>query len=165
MNIVWTSIVVVSLAFCLFGETDVLAVITSAAGSGLELCFSLVAVYCFWCGMFEVLTQSGAVQKVADFIKPLINKLYGKMSPKASQFVALNLSANLLGVSNAATPSALKAIGEITSQENFAERENAKTDGGKGLAFGTAEKSGAVEKLRIGERSEAVERAKGADNR
>lgn len=88
----------------------VLSSMTQAAEEALWLAFSLVAVYCVWISVFEILSRLGALQTLAKLISPLIDKIYGKVSDTAKEYIALNLSANLIGVGSAATPSAIKAI-------------------------------------------------------
>lgn len=126
MNIVWTLILTASLTLCLFTDADVLTTVVQAGKSGLELSFSLCAVYLFWCGIFNVLTESGIINIIAKAVQPVISKIYGAVSVKSAEYISLNLTANLLGVSNASTPSALLAIGEI-KKENGLDRPQGET--------------------------------------
>lgn len=119
MNVVWVGIFILSLAVSAFSGVDVVAAAVRGSSSALTVCLSLIAIYAFWCGIFEILTQCGAIERLANFIRPFIRKIYGAVSPKANDYIALNLSANLLGVGGAATPSALMAIEEIERTDNL----------------------------------------------
>lgn len=111
MNIIWTILVLVSITLAIFvSPASVLASMTHAAEQALWLAFSLVAVYCVWLSVFEILSRLGALQTLAKLISPLIDVVYGKVDDAAKEYIALNISANLLGVGSAATPSAIKAI-------------------------------------------------------
>ncbi|MDD3831666.1 MAG: hypothetical protein PHW00_03295 [Clostridia bacterium] len=99
--------------------------IMSACTQSLSLCLSLCCVYCFWLGMFNILTQCGAVEWLSRILNPIVNKLYGNVNKEAQQYICLNLSANLLGVSNASTPSAVKAVNHIYKGETHLTRPTA----------------------------------------
>ncbi|HPG92058.1 MAG TPA: hypothetical protein PK675_01460 [Clostridia bacterium] len=110
MNLIWTILILASLLLSLLDPTAVLANITSAVGEALNLALSLVAVYCIWLTVFEILKRLNVLNKIAKFISPLIDLVYGKVNDAAKEYIALNISANLIGVGSAATPAAIKAV-------------------------------------------------------
>lgn len=59
-----------------------------------------------------ILEKSGLSQKVSKLLSPIINKIFGKcnLSEESKKYVSMNISANLLGMSGAATPLGIKAI-------------------------------------------------------
>lgn len=116
MNLVWTILIIFSLILLMFSSpAAAIGVLVGSAKSALEMCFSLCAVYCVWLGLFNILRELGAINAFARLLQPLVTKLYGRVNAAAQGYIALNLSANLLGVSNAATPSALKALEQIAA--------------------------------------------------
>jgi spore maturation protein A len=82
----------------------------AGANASVELATTLVALYGFWLGFFKILEKL----KISDFIEkllnPLINLLLKGASKEAKKYVAMNMSANLLGLGNAATPMGIGAI-------------------------------------------------------
>lgn len=84
----------------------------SASNDAVKLSLSLCAVYAVWIGLFSILEKSGLAEKISKLLSPIINKLFGKnnLSNESKQFVCMNISANLLGMSGAATPLGIKAI-------------------------------------------------------
>ena len=110
MNLIWTILILASLLLSLIDPVSVLANITSAVGEALSLALSLVAVYCIWLTVFEILNRLNVLKKIAAFISPLIDLIYGKVNEAAKEYIALNISANLIGVGSAATPAAIKAV-------------------------------------------------------
>jgi spore maturation protein A len=90
----------------------VLSGLLSASNSAVKLSLELCAVYAIWMGIFSILEQSGFSQKISKFLSPIINKIFGKnnLSEESKQYVSMNISANLLGMSGAATPLGIKAI-------------------------------------------------------
>ena len=104
---------VVSVISLCFGDpSKVLSSLLSASNSAVKLSFELCAIYAIWLGLFGILEKSGLSQKVSKLLSPIINKLFGKsnLSDESKKYVSMNISANLLGMSGAATPLGIKAI-------------------------------------------------------
>ncbi len=81
-----------------------------ASTSALELCIELCAVYAVWLGLLEIVDVSGLGQKLAHLLRPLIKKLFRVDNEEIQKMIALNMSANMLGLGNAATPMGIKAM-------------------------------------------------------
>lgn len=81
-----------------------------ASTSALELCIELCAVYAVWLGLLEIVDVSGLGQKLARLLRPLIKKLFRVDNEEIQKMIALNMSANMLGLGNAATPMGIKAM-------------------------------------------------------
>ena len=73
----------------------------------------MCGVYCVWLGFIKIMEEINALKAVGNLLRPLIEKLFGSVSPKAKDYLVVNISANLIGVANAATPTAIKAIDEM----------------------------------------------------
>lgn len=113
MNKIWTIIFISSIvAICIFDPSQVLTGLITAANSAIKLSFELCAIYAIWIGLFSILEQSGLSKKVSKLLSPIINKIFGKnnLSEESKRYVSMNMSANLLGMSGAATPLGIKAI-------------------------------------------------------
>lgn len=113
MTWVWTGMLALSLVFG--AATGNLGALGAAAMEGargaVELCVSMAGVMCLWTGVMEVLTQSGATAALGRAFRPLL----GRLLPNAARdeetmaAVSANLSANMLGLGNAATPLGIRA--------------------------------------------------------
>ena len=113
MNKIWIILFVSSIvALCLFDPAEVLTGMINASNKAVTLSLSLVAIYSIWIGLFTILEKSGLSAKLSKLLSPIINKLFGKnnLSDESKKYVSLNISANLLGMSGAATPLGIKAI-------------------------------------------------------
>ena len=113
MNIIWIIMFVVSVISLCFGDpTKVLSSLLTASNSAVKLSFELCAIYAIWLGLFSILEKSGLSQKLSKLLSPIINKIFGKsnLSDESKRYVSMNISANLLGMSGAATPLGIKAI-------------------------------------------------------
>ena len=120
MNIVWTAATAVSLAVLLFVDPDKsLSLFIDGATTAVEFGVKLVAVYCVWLGIFEIAERCNAVQKLAKLLAPINRLLYGKIDDETANYIALNEASNLLGVGNAATPSAIEAIKRLEHGETL----------------------------------------------
>lgn len=114
MAIVWGVMVMASVVCAVAGGR--MAQVSSAALEGaraaVELCISLAGVLCLWSGFMELLKQCGLERKLAALFRPLMRRLLPQASRDAETMAAVsgNLSANLLGLGNAATPLGIRAV-------------------------------------------------------
>ena len=86
---------------------------SEAATSAVELSINLVAVYAVWLGVLEIVDKSGLGAKLAKLLHPIIKKLFKIDDEETEKMIALNISANMLGLGNAATPMGTKAMKRI----------------------------------------------------
>lgn len=110
---VWTGMVVVSLAFGItHGTLDAVAnAALEGADSAVQLCLSMAGILCLWSGVMEVMNACGLSKGLARLFRPILRRLLPQASKDEKTLAALsaNLSANLLGLGNAATPLGIQA--------------------------------------------------------
>ncbi len=119
MNVIFGLILVISTAILLFINPD--ALLSSMLNGGekaLNLTMKMVVIYAVWLGVFELLELTGLAKKLAKLLKPLNRFLFGKVPDKAGDFMSLNISANMLGMSGATTPMGIKSIQELEKHPN-----------------------------------------------
>lgn len=113
MSWLWTGMVAVSLVFGLkSGSIDALGnAALEGAGAAVELCVAMAGIMALWTGVMEVMDQCGLSAALARLFRPLLRRLLPEASRDGETLAALsaNLSANLLGLGNAATPLGLRA--------------------------------------------------------
>ncbi len=85
----------------------------SASTSVVELCIELIAIYTVWLGFLELVDKSGLSDKIAKLLRPITRKLIKTNDIETEKTIALNLSANMLGLGNAATPLGIKAMKKL----------------------------------------------------
>ena len=90
------------------------AMVDSAAGS-VELALGLVGVMTLFLGLMKVAEKGGLLTVIARLIRPLMTRLFPEVPPEhpAMGAMILNLSANALGLGNAATPFGIRAMHEL----------------------------------------------------
>jgi spore maturation protein SpmA len=83
----------------------------------VDIAIGLIGVLSFWLGMMKVAEQAGIIEKIAHYISPLFSRLMPEIPDKhpAIGSMTMNLSANFLGLDNAATPLGLKAMQDLQS--------------------------------------------------
>lgn len=96
----------------------VAAAAMEGAQAALELAFSIGGMLCLWCGVMEIMRRSGLAEKLAQAMAPVLGLLFRQAAkdPETRSAIAANISANLLGLGNAATPLGLKAIGRMAKE-------------------------------------------------
>ncbi len=115
ISYVWTGILLLSFvtALCL-GRGDVLAsAIPQGTEQSVTLCLTMVGLLGLWSGILELMQVSGLVHKLTALLRPLLCRLFPNTHTAARDAIAANLTANLLGLSNAATPLGLQAADEM----------------------------------------------------
>ena len=108
MTWVWAGMVILSLAFGLAtGNLDAVAnAALEGASSAVELSLSMAGVLCLWSGVMEVMNACGLSGALARAFRPVLRRLLPQASRDSETLAAVsaNVSANLLGLGNAATP-------------------------------------------------------------
>lgn len=81
------------------------------AKQGISLTVSLAGPLCLWCGLTNVMEQTGLTKKLAELLAPILKRLFPKawQDTTARETLCGNLSANLLGLGSAATPLGIRA--------------------------------------------------------
>ena len=113
MTWVWCGMVLLSLLFGLLtGQLDAVAnAALSGAQSAVELSLSMAGVLCLWSGVMEIMNVCGLSSGLARVFQPILRRLLPQASRDAETLAAVsaNVSANLLGLGNAATPLGIRA--------------------------------------------------------
>jgi spore maturation protein A len=117
INKLWFYMIVIAVAFASTGKRleGLTEEIFSSLGASVELGIGLLGGMMLWCGVLKVAENSGLVDKISDFIRPLMKLLFRGIPPKSAAMGAMimNITSNMLGLGNAATPMGLKAMQEL----------------------------------------------------
>lgn len=114
MATIWLVMLISSLGLMLANNPagTVGAMIAGAQGA-VELSFNLLALYAFWLGFFSLIERLGLSRALEKLLRPVITRLFPSCDETARRYITMNVSANLLGLGNAATPMAISAIGRM----------------------------------------------------
>ncbi|MGX4584760.1 nucleoside recognition domain-containing protein [Paenibacillus chitinolyticus] len=117
VNWIWLFFIVTGFAVAAV-QGNVEAVTQAAfdgAKSGVTVCFGLISVLVFWLGIMRIAEDAGLLSKLAVLLRPVVRFLFPSI-PKdhpALGYIMSNMSANILGLGNAATPMGIKAMQEL----------------------------------------------------
>ena len=123
LNFIWIAFILVgslaALAQALQGDLEifsrVLTGLFDSAKTGFDISIGLVGVMSLWLGIMKVGERGGIIQLFGRALGPFFRRVFPDIPPghPASGSIVMNVSANMLGLDNAATPLGLKAMREL----------------------------------------------------
>jgi spore maturation protein SpmA len=95
--------------------SDILNSTFTNAKTGFELSLGLAGILSLWMGIMKIGEKAGAVNTIGKGVAPFFTRIFPEIPKKHPVFgsMLMNISANMLGLDNAATPMGLKAMGEL----------------------------------------------------
>jgi len=117
VNFIWLFFIVVGfiVAAVQGNIADMTAAVFEGSKTGVTVCFGLISVLVFWLGIMRIAEDAGLLQKLAIVLRPIVRFLFPDV-PKdhpALGYIISNMSANMFGLGNAATPMGIKAMQEL----------------------------------------------------
>ena len=118
LNVIWLALLLSGVVVAVFtGKLDAVGQggLTAAKSAVMDLALPLVGVMALWLGLMRLAEKSGLIQRLGRLIRPIMLRLFPDVPSDhpAIGAMMMNISANMLGVSNAATPLGLKAMTEL----------------------------------------------------
>ena len=111
---IWTGMAVLSILCGLAtGRGDlVAAAAVEGAQAAVELCVFIAGMLCLWTGVMEIMRRSGLAEGLSRLLRPVLSALFPQVSKDRGVMdsISANVSANLLGLGNAATPLGIEAV-------------------------------------------------------
>ena len=122
INYIWFVMIFLGLIVGIFtgnGEGISNAIIGSI-DSTVSFIIGLVGLMCFWCGVMKVAEKSGFTEKLAKLMKPILKLIFKESAKdeKALGAIIMNITANMMGLGNAATSFGIKAMEEMDRLNN-----------------------------------------------
>ncbi|MFM1652771.1 nucleoside recognition domain-containing protein [Brevibacillus sp. B_LB10_24] len=117
LNLIWLGLILISIVVAAFnGRIEVISQASfEGAKTGVTVCFGLLSILVFWMGVMKIAEKSGLLHLLSKLLSPVVGRLFPDV-PKghpALGYIMSNMSANILGLGNAATPMGLKAMEEL----------------------------------------------------
>jgi spore maturation protein A len=126
LNYIWAGMLIIGFIIAVFtGKVDIVVQeAIKSSGRAVEICIGLMGIMCLWSGIMEIAQRSGLIRKISSVIRPLLSFLFPGVPVKhpAMNAMVMNITANMLGLGNAATPLGLKAMGELNRLNNSNKR-------------------------------------------
>ncbi|BCG59964.1 nucleoside recognition domain-containing protein [Paenibacillus sp. URB8-2] len=117
INGIWLGMIIIGFVFAAVnGRMDAFTgAVFDGAKNGVTVSFGLISVLVFWLGIMKIAEDAGLLRTIARVLGPVVRFLFPDV-PKghpAIGYILSNMSANLLGLGNAATPMGIKAMQEL----------------------------------------------------
>ena len=118
LNAIWLGLLVAGvLVAAVTGQFPAInqAALTAAKSAVMDVALPLCGAMTLWLGMVRLAEKAGLIQHFARFIRPILVRLFSDVPPDhpAMGSIVMNMAANMLGVSNAATPLGLRAMSQL----------------------------------------------------
>lgn len=117
LNYIWFGMMAIGFGAGIYN--DKVDAVTDAAIDmakvSVEIAIGLIGIMALWLGIMKIAEESGLIRVIARGLRPITVRLFPEVPEDhpAMGSIVLNMSANMLGLGNAATPLGLKAMGEL----------------------------------------------------
>ena len=130
LNYIWLGMMAIGVAAGTYnGRIDqVTEAAINMSKVAVEISIGLIGIMALWLGIMKIAEKSGLISIIAKVVKPITIRLFPDVPPDhpAMGSIVLNMSANILGLGNAATPLGLKAMEQLQElNENKSTATNA----------------------------------------
>jgi spore maturation protein SpmA len=118
LNLVWVTLLLAGVVCAAFtGRFDALnqGALNAAKSAVMEIALPLIGIMALWLGMMRLAERAGLIHLLGRIIRPIMSRLFPEIpgDHPAMGAMMMNIAANMLGVSNAATPLGLKAMAHL----------------------------------------------------
>ena len=129
LNYIWAFLIFFSLlcAAATGRMAELSAAVLSGAGSAVTLIIGMTGMMCAWTGLMKIAEGGGVTAALAKVLGPAVRRLFPscRKNEPAVQAMCMNITANLLGLGNAATPLGLAAMKELKKDNPTDTADNA----------------------------------------
>ncbi|WP_404453244.1 nucleoside recognition domain-containing protein [Oceanobacillus kapialis] len=117
VNLIWAGMAVIGILYAMIAGTmdQVNEAIFKSSSEAVTLSIGLISVLVFWLGIMRIAEKAGILRVLARMFRPLVSRLFPEI-PKdhpAMGYILSNITANLFGLGNAATPMGIKAMEQM----------------------------------------------------
>lgn len=120
LNFIWCFFIIISIIYSVISGkyVEVNSSIFDSIESTISLIITLFGSICFWNGIMNIVKNTSLINRIKNCLKPLIKLIFKDINEKDESFedISMNMTSNLLGLGNAATPCGLKAIEKLQKE-------------------------------------------------
>ncbi len=113
----WAGAVLCAAFFAFLTETgtQVTAALLDSSAQAVELCVAMAGPLCLWAGLGKLMDRVGLTAVLAKLLSPILGRLFpsSRKDAELAKHLSANVTANLLGLGNAATPMGIRAAGRL----------------------------------------------------
>lgn len=122
MNYIFVFLILISIITAIYtGKIEeVTNELLNSCQRAVQVSIGLIGIMAFWLGIAKIAQKSGLINLISKLISPILKLIFNELPKNSPAFsnIALNITANALGLSNAATPFGIKAMKDIKKEEN-----------------------------------------------
>lgn len=117
MNKIWAGMIIIAIILSIVSGNlqEIITTLMESTQSAVETVLDMAGMICMWSGFMKIAEKSGIVKSISEKVTPLVKFLFPEL-PKdneATGHIAMNMTANILGLGNVATPMGLKAMEKL----------------------------------------------------
>lgn len=123
LNMLWAAMIFIGM---IWGVThgkihELSQAILTSGQAAVELCISMLGIMCIWTGIMEVAKKGGLISQLTHLLSPFVRFVFPGIpgDHPAADHISLNITANLLGLGWASTPSGLAAMKELAALNRY----------------------------------------------
>ena len=107
--------IIIGILYSFFNGIDISDTLLNSGKGSIDIIISLIPLMCLWLGIMNIAIESGLLNKITSFFKPILKIIFPELKnkDKALSLISSNIVMNMLGLGNAATPFGLKAMKEL----------------------------------------------------
>ena len=117
LNYIWAGMMILSILFGILNGRmgEVSQAVMEGGSNAVQLMLVLLGAMCLWSGLMRIAEKGGLTAIISKILSPITKWIFRGMDPKspAGKAISMNMTANLLGLGNAATPLGLHAMKEM----------------------------------------------------
>ncbi|NEU31042.1 spore maturation protein [bacterium LRH843] len=117
INKIWMTMLVFGIGYAMVNGRmkEVNEAIFSGAQDAVTICLGLISILVFWLGLMKIAQVAGLLTSLARLMHPIARWLFPEVPANhpAMGYILSNVSANLFGLGNAATPMGIKAMEQL----------------------------------------------------
>ena len=117
MNKIWSGMIIIAIVLSIVQGNlqELIASLMDSTQSAIETVLDMMGMLCMWSGFMKIAEESGIVKSLSKKITPIVKFIFPEL-PKdneAAGHIAMNMTANILGLGNVATPMGIKAMEKL----------------------------------------------------
>src|SRR5690625_762084 len=117
VNLIWSCMAIIGIVYAMINGTmdQVNKALFESASDAVTLSIGLISILVFWLGIMKIAEKAGILTALAKLFRPFIVKLFPDIPSDhpAIGYILSNVTANLFGLGNAATPMGIKAMEQM----------------------------------------------------
>ena len=129
INVIWVLFIILGIIYSIFtgNISSVNETIVTSSKDSLDIFLGILPTIILWVGIMKIASNSGLLNKISNLLYPLLSKLFPEIprNHESLGYISSNITANILGLGNAATPfglKAMKSLQELNKDKNVASR-------------------------------------------